>query len=94
MEVDSPGPQRGRLADALIAARAARRGVPVSLESVVRAHAQERREAGTGIGAVLVDVKALVLELMGDDELVFMPKVVGWTVAGYFAGTGQQRDEA
>ena len=36
----------------------------------------------------------MVRQLTGDDELVFMPKVVGWTVAGYFAGTADQRDEA
>jgi hypothetical protein len=94
VEVDPPGPQHGRLVEALIAARAARRGVPASLERVVRGYARERREGGADIGRVLVEVKSIVRQLMGDDEPVFTPKVVGWTVAGYFASTGTEQDEA
>ena len=94
MEDDSAGLQHGRLVEALIAARSARRGVPATLEALVRAHASAQREAGVEIGPLLVAVKTMVRQLTGDDELVFMPKVVGWTVAGYFAGTADQRDEA
>jgi len=90
---DTPSRQQG-LAEALTAARAARRGVPPSLEAVVRAHASHRRKAGLEIGQLLVEVKALVRDIMSSDELVFMPKVVGWTVAGYFGGSERQRDEA
>lgn len=94
MQGDPESPRHARLVEALTAARAARRGVPASLESLVRTHAREQREAGVEIGALLVEVKALVRVLMGDDEPVFTPKVVGWTVAGYFAGSGEERDEA
>ena len=88
------GPRRVQLIAALTAAHQARRGVPLSLESVVREYARECREAGAEIGRVLVDVKGLVRERMAADEPVFTPKVVGWTVAGYFSASGSRRDEA
>jgi dephospho-CoA kinase len=94
VEDEFGGPHRERLMDALRAARQARRGVPAALEPLVRAWAREQRESGAEVGRVLVDVKAMVRELMGDDELVFTPKVVGWTVAGYFATAGGRRGEA
>ena len=93
MEPGTPGPHHQQLVDTLTAARHARRGVPAALEPVARAYAREQREAGRDIARVLVDVKALVRDLLGDDEPLFTPKVVGWTVAGYFAGTRGRRDE-
>jgi len=60
--------------------------VPPALEAQVRAYALAQREASVPIERVLVDVKALVSERMAADTPVFIPRVVGWTVAGYFDG--------
>jgi len=60
--------------------------VPPALEAPVRAYARAQREIGIAIERVLVDVKALVSERMLADTPVFIPRVVGWTVAGYFDG--------
>jgi hypothetical protein len=79
-----------QLIDALRAAHGAGRGLPAGLEPLVRAYARAQREAGAVIGAVLVDVKALVRDNTGRDEPIFTPKVVGWTVAGFFEGTGSK----
>jgi len=60
--------------------------VPPALEAPVRAYARAQREASVPIERVLVEVKALVSEHMLIDTPVFIPRVVGWTVAGYFDG--------
>ena len=77
-----------QLADALRLASEGRRGLPAALEETVRAFARGRRLSGRTVGETLVEVKALVATHAGRDELVFTPKVVGWTVAGYFEGSG------
>ena len=41
--------------------------------------------ADMDIGGLLVVVKAMVQEATPEYEPVFTPKVVGWTIAGYFA---------
>jgi hypothetical protein len=43
------------------------------------------------IEPALIEVKALVRELTGSDAPIFIPKVVGWTVAGYCADTSEDR---
>jgi hypothetical protein len=73
----------------LEAAGKAGRGVTTELEGAVREHARARREAGEPISRVLIDLKTLVRAYIGRDEAIFTPKVVGWAVAGYFAGTSQ-----
>jgi hypothetical protein len=80
-------PATRRLVEALRAAHEARRGLPTELQLVVRAYGRARREAGESIGRVLIDVKRLVREHAFTDEAVFIPKIVGWTVAGFFEGT-------
>lgn len=77
-----------RLAEALGDAQRARRGLPSSIEGIVRLYARAHREAGTNIGAVLIEVKALVRDNSEADAPIVTPKVVGWTVAGFFATTG------
>jgi hypothetical protein len=79
--------RRAELIEALRSAHAARRGVTASLEPTVRAYAKAMRETGVSIGQALVAVKDLVRAHTGHDEPLFTPKVVGWAVAGYFAGT-------
>ena len=76
-----------QLVEALRAAHAVRRGLPSELEQLVRTYARAHREGGTPIQAVLIEVKALVRDHTAFDEGIFTPKVVGWTVAGYFHGT-------
>ena len=76
-----------RLAEALASAQRARLGLPSDLESLVRMYARAHREVGTNVGAVLIEVKALVRDHANLDAPIFMPKVVGWTVAGFYAGT-------
>jgi hypothetical protein len=86
MSDDAPSAARARLLTALNAAREARRGVPHTLEAEVRTFARLSREAGLSVSELLIEVKELVRAQMGVDEPLFTPKVVGWAVAGYFAG--------
>lgn len=88
MSDDGASAARARLLAALHAARDARRGVPDTLQFEVRAFARASREAGLSIAELLIEVKELIRTQMGADEPLFTPKVVGWAVAGYFAGTG------
>ena len=76
-----------RLAEALATAHRVGLGLPPDVQPLVRAFARAHRAAGTDISAALVHVKALVREHSGTDTLVFAPKVVGWTVAGFYSGT-------
>jgi hypothetical protein len=87
MSDDASTAARARLLAALSAARDARRGVPETLERDVKTFAQLSREHGRSIAELLIDVKELVRAHVGVDEPLFTPKVVGWAVAGYFAGT-------
>jgi hypothetical protein len=87
MSDDASTAARARLLAALSAARDARRGVPETLEGDVKSFAQLSREHGRSIAELLIDVKELVRAHVGVDEPLFTPKVVGWAVAGYFAGT-------
>lgn len=65
---------------------------PTLLEAPVRAFARAQREAGVGIVATLSAVKDLVREGTGPNEAVLTPRVVGWAVAGYYAGTSAKDD--
>lgn len=93
MKVEDVDVRRTEVIEALRSAHAARRGVTASVEPIVRAYAKTMRQAGVSIGQVLVDVKGLVREHTGNDEPIFTPKIVGWTVAGFFAGTAA-KDES
>ena len=79
--------RRAEFIEALRSAYAARRGVGEFVEPTVRAYARSMREAGVSIAPALVDVKDLVRAHTGYDEPIFTPKVVGWAVAGFFAGS-------
>jgi hypothetical protein len=65
---------------------------PTSLEAPVRAYARAQREGGVGIVAFLTDVKAMMKERTGRNEPVLTPRVIGWAVAGYYAGTTKGGD--
>jgi hypothetical protein len=77
-------PARTRLIDALDDAHRAHRGVPASLEPVVRMFARAERAAGTPVERVLVDLKQLLAETVHADADLFAKRVVGWAVAGYY----------
>ena len=77
-------PARSLLVGALHEAHRARRGVPASLEPVVRMFARAEREAGTPVERVLVDLKQLLAETVHGDADLFAKRVVGWAVAGYY----------
>jgi hypothetical protein len=81
--------KRTEFISALRSAYAARRGVTPDVEPTVRAYGRAMREAGTPIGRALVEVKDLLRAHTGYDEPLFTPKVIGWAVAGYFAGTAR-----
>jgi hypothetical protein len=72
------------LRGALRSAREIGRGVPPGLERLVRAYARACRLDGLPIEEVLIDVKALVRETVVDHADVFTPRLVGWSVAGYY----------
>ena len=52
----------------------------------MRDYARAARLSGMPVQRMLVDVKEAVRSITGDLESVFMPRVVGWAVAGFFAG--------
>lgn len=82
--------KRTAYVESLRSAHAAGRGATPSVEVAVRAYARALREAGVAVGTALVEVKSLVREHTGLDEPIFVPKVVGWAVAGYFDGTSDR----
>lgn len=84
------GPARAAFIDALRSAHAARRGVTPEVETTVRGYARAMRVAGENIGQTLVQVKDLVRAHTGYDEPIFTPKIVGWTVAGFYGGTSRK----
>ena len=95
VDAPSPAPERARLHDQLRRAAAARLGVPPSLEQPVRDFARAARVSGMPVQTMIVEVKDATRSITGEQDLVFLPKIVGWAVAGYFAGTGaQDREEA
>jgi hypothetical protein len=79
-----PAALRARLVASLQEAYQARRGVPPALEMLVREYAHAQHEAGVRIEQLLVEIKALIVETVLEDAAVFTPRVVGWTVAGYY----------
>jgi hypothetical protein len=80
-------PLRVAFARALRDAYAAGLGVPPGLEPVVRSYARSLRLDGIAVEKMLIDVKSIVREETGQHEVVYIPRVVGWAVSGYFAGT-------
>jgi hypothetical protein len=84
-----PSSLRVQLTARLDEAYRARRGVPPALEASVRAYAHALRVAGIPIERALVDVKTLVAERALDDTPIFIPRIVGWAVAGYFDGASR-----
>jgi len=81
---DAPDSPRAHLVAALIEARLARRGVPPSLEPLVRVFARAEREAGVPVERMLVDLKRVLAETVYTDADLFAKRVVGWAVAGFF----------
>lgn len=78
------GDARSHLIDALNEAHRARRGVPTSLQPLVRSFARAEREAGIPVERVLVDLKRLLGETVHSEADLFAKRVVGWAVAGYY----------
>ena len=89
----SPEALRAALIEALREAHRAGRGIPPSLELPARAFARAQREAGVAVEKVIIEIKAIVRSETNDREVLYIPRLVGWTVAGYFAGT-PGREEA
>lgn len=87
MPTDSTDVLRLRFLSALAVAHSAGRGNPRPIEESVRAYARSQRENGVGITSLLIEVKRLIQEQAGKDAPVFTPRVVGWAVAGFYAGT-------
>ncbi|MDB4879830.1 MAG: hypothetical protein JWL60_1276 [Gemmatimonadetes bacterium] len=85
---------RATLAGALRSAAKARLGVPASLEPLVRDYARSLRLDAMPIEKAIIDVKALTTAEAPGDVGAFMPRVVGWAIAGYFAGTSRSDSAA
>lgn len=88
----SPDALRASLIAAIREASHSPRGVPASLEDDAREFARAQRVAGVAVEKVIIDVKAIVRSEAGELALLFLPRIVGWTVAGYFAGTPRRDD--
>lgn len=93
MSSPGPTPSEAALIAALQAAALLGRGVPVELAPLTREFAHDQRIGGVRVEEMLLRVKAIVRETTGRDEPLFMPKVVGWAVAGYFSGMRRNPDE-
>jgi len=81
---DAAARARAQLIAALNAAHLARRGVPKSLEALVRSYARAERDAGIPVERVLVELKRLLAEIVHGEAELFAKRVVGWAVAGYY----------
>jgi hypothetical protein len=97
VSIPDVGTTRAAFIDALRSAYVARRGATPQVEATAREYALAMRTAGSGIGQALVQVKDLVRAHSGYDEPIVTPKVIGWTVAGFFYGvsprdTDQRRE--
>ena len=92
-----PPPESGASEDALVSAlrRAAQlgRGISAEVDPLARAFAHDQHVAGVRVEEMLMRVKAIVRETTGRDEPLFMPKVVGSAVAGFFAGQRRNSGE-
>jgi hypothetical protein len=84
---------RAALIEAIRDACDAGRGIPASLEAAARDHARAQREAGLPVEKLIIQMKDAIRRETGQQEFLFLPRVIGWTVAGYFAGTSE-REEA
>ena len=87
MSADHSSEARAVLLTALAAVHRSGRVDATPLETPVRAFARAQREAGVDIVALLADLKQMLLDTTGNNEPVLKPRVIGWGVAGYYAGT-------
>ena len=58
--------------------------MPLALEPLVRSFARAERDAGTSIERVIVDLKRLLAETVHGEADLFVRRLVGWAVAGYY----------
>ena len=78
---------RTAFAAAVRAAYEAGVGVPPALEAPTRALARAEHDAGVPVEKMIIEIKELLRTQTSDHALVFIPRVVGWAVSGYFAGS-------
>lgn len=87
MPDETPSALRAAFTLALREAYLSGRGVPPALEPRVREYARALRLDGVLVEKMIIDVKSIVRAETGHHELVYVPPIVGWAVAGFFAGT-------
>lgn len=90
MPADPSSEARALLLAALTAVHRSGRVDATHLETPVRAFARSQREAGVDIVALLADLKQMLRDATGNNEPVLKPRVIGWGVAGYYAGTSRR----
>ena len=71
---------------ASIAGAHGRRTELAAAEANTRAFARALRTSGVGVEAALAEGKELIRGHTGADAFRFMPSLVGWMIAGYYAG--------
>lgn len=84
MPATPPDKLRAALVDALRAAYRAGVGVPPELEARTRSYARAQHDASVPVEKVIIEIKELVRTETADHSMVFVPRVIGWAVAGYF----------
>lgn len=89
MSADPSSEARAVLLAAMAAVHRNGRVDATPLETPVRAFARAQREAGVEIVALLSELKQMLRDNTGNDEPVLKPRVIGWGVAGYYAGTSR-----
>lgn len=82
---------RAALTSAIRAAYAAGAGVPPALEQPTREYARAEHDAAVPVEKVIIEIKELLRTETSDHALVYIPRVVGWVVAGYYQGAAPSR---
>jgi hypothetical protein len=89
MSADPSSEARAVLLAAMAAVHRNGRVDATPLEGPVRAYARAQREAGVEVVVLLSELKQMLRDTTGSDEPVLRPRVIGWGVAGYYAGTSR-----
>ena len=77
---------RTALVAAIRAAYHAGAGVPPELEDRTKAYARAQHSAGVSVEKVIIDIKDMLRTETAEYALVYIPRIVGWAVAGYYQG--------
>ena len=82
---------RATLTSAIRAAYAAGAGVPPALEHPTREYARAEHDAAVPVEKVIIEIKEILRTETSEHALIYIPRVVGWVVAGYYQSSPSAR---